>query len=79
MNLKPTLLIALDNNDGLNYIKKKNFKQVKISIITKPIQLASLSKGHKILNTNMAYINSNINEIISELTMRGYSIRLWKN
>ena len=70
------ILIAYDQQEGSNHIKENKLNRNNVTIVTKSIQLNKLSKGHKILKTKLAYINPNINDILSELTVYGYSISL---
>jgi len=76
MGLKPTLLIAFDKNDSNKYILSKKIDRKKISIIYKEAELVNLTKGHKIIKTDLAYINPEYNDIISSLISNGYRLNL---
>ena len=75
MALKPILLIALNKDDSTKFIKRNKLDRSKISIIIKESDIINLTKGHKLIETKLAYINSEYNAIISEFTSKGYKVK----
>lgn len=70
--LKPTLLLAYDKNDANNYIQSYKLEKKNVSLILSINDMQNLTKGHRVLKTDLAYINPDYNLLLGELSLHGY-------